>query len=117
MSDIISIHDLKIQTVIGVHAWEKAIKQPLTLDIQLFTDTKQAALTDDLQHAIDYDSLANHLIEYVQSTSFNLIETLAEKVAELILANTTSKRVMLTLKKPKAIASASHVSLTIERSR
>lgn len=115
--DIISIRDLKIQTQIGVHDWEQKIKQPLSFDIDLYFKTNQASQTDDINDAIDYATLSQKVMEYTQASSFALLETLAQKLCDLMLSEFPVETVKLTVKKPHAVPEAKIVALTIERNK
>ena len=113
--DIVFIRDLKIQTVIGVFEWERSIKQTVAFDLEMAADNTKAAATDQIEDALDYKSISDRVIEYVESNHFQLVETLAEKVAALIREEFSVPWVRLRLSKPGAIKPAKDVGVLIER--
>ena len=86
MLDTIYIHGLQCECVIGVWKWEKAITQTLVLDIDLARDIKPAASSDDLKDTLDYKNVADRVLEYAKQNEFDLIETLIERLSEVILS-------------------------------
>ncbi|MCL6618787.1 MAG: dihydroneopterin aldolase [Thermomonas hydrothermalis] len=117
MTDVVFIDGLCLDAVIGVHAHERLAPQPLRLDIRMQFDTRRAAASDALSDALDYDAVARRLAEYVASTRFALVETLAERCAALILDEFGAERVQLRLAKPTALKSAAAVGVEIARAR
>ncbi|MBT3425800.1 MAG: dihydroneopterin aldolase [Gammaproteobacteria bacterium] len=115
MKDIISIDSLQVDTVIGVYARERNIKQTLFIDLELYKDLSLAASSDQLDHTLDYDQLTKDLVALISETSFKLIEALAEQVAEYILTNFGVAGLRITVHKPGAIALAKNVSVTLQR--
>ena len=115
MRDIISIHALTAKTLIGVHPWEQAIPQTVCLDIDMGTDIQLAAEKDDITATLDYDAISHQLVEFLSAHSCQLIETLAEKIANFLLSHYPIPWVKLTVVKPGAIADAKSVAVTIER--
>ena len=117
MPDIVFIQNLQVETIVGVFDWERTIKQRLRIDLELATDIRKAAETDDLQYALDYNAISQRLCEYIESTEFKLIETLAEKIATLLQEEFAISGLKLTLHKPGAVAQAESVGLVIERGK
>ena len=115
MTDKILIRQLKIDTVIGIHEWEKAKTQPILLDLDLSFDCKRAAQTDHIDDALDYFAVCKEVTEFVASNHYELIETLAEQVAQLILSRFPCKKIKLSLYKPEAIDNTETVGLRIVR--
>lgn len=112
--DIVFINALQVQAVIGVYEWEKHIKQTLVFDIELKTSIKDAALTDDLQYTIDYAAVCEAITELCQ-TPHQLIETVAEKTAALLLERFPTVAVKVRLGKPGAVPAAGTVGVSIAR--
>jgi len=115
--DHIIIEGLEIQTVIGIYDWEKEIRQTVRLDLEMAWDIGKASETDDIAHALNYKSVAKRLIAYVESTSFGLIETLAEHCASTIMDEFSVSWLRLKLSKPGAVKGADNVAVLIERER
>jgi dihydroneopterin aldolase len=115
--DIIFLKDLKIETVVGIYDWERKIKQTVILDLEMATDVKKAASSDKIEDAIDYKAVAKRLIRFVGDSEFELVETLAERIAEIVLMEFGVTWVRLSLNKIGAIRGARDVGVVIERSK
>ena len=114
--DTIFIEGLEVEARIGVYDWEKKILQRLVFDIEVFVDIKAAATTDELAKTVDYKALSERVLAYVSDTQFELIEALAESLAQLLLQEFALDRLRLRVSKPTAVPEAKNVSLQIERS-
>ncbi len=117
VQDIVFIEALKVDTVIGVYEWEKTIQQTLQFDIEMRTDTRQAAQIDDLSKTVDYAEVADDVVKLAKENQVELIETVAEMVAEQILKSYPVQSVRIKLRKLGAVASTASVGVIIERSR
>ncbi len=115
--DIVFIQGLKIDTVIGIYDWERQIRQDVTLNIEMGFDTSVAAKTDHIDQTLDYKAVAKRLIEFVKASKFQLVETLAEKITQIILNEFKVEKVKLTLNKGEAVTGARGVGVIIERYR
>ncbi|MCF6236008.1 MAG: dihydroneopterin aldolase [Gammaproteobacteria bacterium] len=113
--DIIYLRNLKIETVIGIYDWEREIKQTVVLDLEMGTDIRKAAVTDRIEDTLDYKSVAKQVISFVETSEYQLVETLIEKVAELVMKNFSIPWMRLTINKQGAISGARDVGVTIER--
>ncbi len=83
--DIIYLRDLRIDTIIGIYDWERRMKQTIILDLEMGTDIRKAANSDNIDDTLNYKAVAKRLMSYVGSSEFELVETLAEKIAEIIM--------------------------------
>ena len=113
--DTVYIEGLKTDAVIGVYDWERSIRQTLVLDLELASDNRAAAATDGIADAVDYDAISKRILAYVQASEFELIETLAERVADIVLNEFHIPWLRLKLSKPGAVAEANDVGVIIER--
>lgn len=113
--DIIYLHGLKCECTIGVWEWEKTITQTLTLDIDLATNTASAAVTDKLADALDYQAIAARVQNYAKDHRFDLIETLVERLASVILDEFDTPWVKIKLDKGQAVKGVKNVGVVIER--
>ena len=113
--DIIYISDLRIETVIGIFDWERKIKQTVILDIEMAGDCRKAAVNDDVEDTVNYKGVAKRLIEFVGNSEYQLVETLAERCAEIILEEFRVPWVKLRLNKQGALRGARDVGVIIER--
>ncbi len=113
--DIIYLRDLTIETVIGVYDWEREIRQKVIFDLEMGTDIRKAAASDHIDDTLDYKSVAKRIIDYVEKSEFELVESLAEGVAAIILNEFKVPWVRLSLNKKGAVRGASDVGVIIER--
>jgi len=113
--DTIFLSDLRIETVIGIFDWERKIKQTVIFDLEMGADIKKAAGSDHIDDTLDYKAVAKRVIQFVEESEFQLVETLAEKVAQLILDEFQVPWIRLKLNKSGAIRGASGVGILIER--
>ncbi len=113
--DIIYIRDLKIDTVIGVFDWERQITQTISFDIDMATDIRKAAASDDLSDTLDYKAVSKRLIDFVGGSDCQLVETLAERICEIIINEFNVPWVRLRLNKKGALRGANDVGVLIER--
>ncbi len=114
--DKVFIRGLKVDTVIGVYDWERKVRQTLLVDVEMSTDIRAAAADDDLSKALDYHRISICLQEVGKENAFQLIETLAEKMADVLLAEFSIGQLTLCLQKPGAVPDAQTVGIAIERS-
>jgi len=115
--DIIYLHDLRIDTVIGVFDWERRVRQTVILDLEMGADIRRAAARDDLADTLNYKAVAKRLIDFVGHSEFQLVETLAERVAELLLKEFGVPWLRLRVNKQGAVRGARDVGVIIERSK
>ena len=113
--DIIYLRDLTIETVIGVYDWEREIRQKVIFDLEMGTDIRKAAASDNIADTLDYKSVAKRVIDYVGKSEFELVETLAEGVAGIILNEFDVPWIRLSLNKKGAVRGATDVGVVIER--
>lgn len=113
--DIIYLHDLRIDTVIGVFDWERRVRQTVILDLDMATDIRRAAASDDLADTLNYKAVAKRVIEFVEHSEFQLVETLAERVAERVLEEFAVSWLRLRVNKQGAVRGARDVGVVIER--
>ena len=114
--DIIYLHDLRIDTVIGVFDWERRVRQTVIIDLDMAADIRHAAASDNIEDTLNYKAVSKRLIEFVGTTRFKLVETLAEKIAEILLAEFKLRWVRVRVNKKGAVRGASDVGVIIERS-
>ena len=115
--DTIFLEDLQIDTVIGIYDWEREIRQVISLDLAMTADIRPAAASDQVQDTVDYKCVAKRLIQYVNNSHFELIETLIERVAQIVLYEFDVSAVKVRLKKPGAVRFSKTVGIEIERQR
>lgn len=113
--DIVFIRGLRLSTVVGVHPWEREAPRTVVLDLELGADCARAAATDAIADAVDYDAVARRLTQFCADSRFELIETLAEGCASILIQELGIPWVRLSLDKPGAIGEGIDVGVVIER--
>lgn len=113
--DRIFITGLTVETIIGIFEWERENQQRVILDLELSADVARAAKAEDIESALNYKTLSDTLINFIQDSEFQLIETLAEAVCEIVLRDFAVPWVKLTLHKPDALSGNTDVGVIIER--
>ena len=115
MTDIIYLRDLKVDTVIGIFEWERRTRQTICIDLEMGADIQRAARSDAIEDTLDYKAVAKTLIEFVENSQFCLVETLAERISEIILNRFGVPWLRLSINKKGAIRGARDVGVIIER--
>ena len=115
--DRIFLHGLTAECIIGFIDWERRVKQTVVLDIELPVDCRRASLTDEVADTLDYKKVAKCVLAYVAASEFKLVETLAHRVALLVLEEFGAEWVRVALNKPGAIRNSRDVGVVIERTR
>jgi dihydroneopterin aldolase len=113
--DIVYIRDLEIRTVIGIYDWERQIKQKVSIDLEMAADIARAAETDAIADTLDYKSIAKAIIAFTEASSFQLVETLAERIAEIVIKDFGVSWLRLRVSKPGAVRGSRDVGVIIER--
>lgn len=114
-SDVVFVKGLKVEAVIGVYDWERAINQPILIDIALETDISRAAVSDEVKDALNYKAVCDDVSAWCKEIQAELLEYLAGQLADRIIANYSCKTVTLSVAKPTAIAQADAVGVQITR--
>ncbi len=114
-SDVVFVKGLKVEAVIGVYEWERAITQPLLIDIALETDISDAAVSDDVNDALSYKEVCDDVSEWCKEIQAKLLEHLAGKISDKLLAKYACQKVTLSIAKPTAIKQADAVGVQITR--
>ena len=115
--DTIFLRDLEIDATIGIFEWEKRIKQKVRIDLEMATDITKAAASDSIEDTLDYKAISKRIIQFVEDSSYELIETLIEKIAEILLKEFNIPWVRITLSKPGAVRGSRDVGIVIERGK
>lgn len=113
--DTIFIRGLRIDTIIGIYDWERRVRQTIMLDVEMATDIRKAAASQNVSHTLDYYAIALRLTAFIQEQQFLLLETLAERCAELLQREFSITWLRLCVTKPTAVTSAQGVGVQIER--
>jgi dihydroneopterin aldolase len=115
--DRIFLRGLTAECVIGFIDWERRVKQTVVVDLELPVDCRQAAVSDDVADTVDYKKVSKRVLAFIEASEFKLVETLAQRLAMLILEEFTIEWIRLSINKPGAIRNSRDVGVSIERSR
>lgn len=113
--DRIFLRELQVETIIGIYDWERETRQTVSIDLEMATDNRAAAAADRIADALNYKSVAKRIIAFVEGSKFQLVETLAERIAAILLEEFEIPWVRVTVSKPGAIRGARDVGVCIER--
>jgi dihydroneopterin aldolase len=113
--DIVYISGLRAQAVIGVYEWERHVRQTLVVDLEMASDTARAAASDAIADALDYAAISQRVLALVEASHYQLIESLAEDVARVVMREFGVSWLKVRIAKPGAVAEAQNVGVLIER--
>ncbi len=113
--DILFVRELKIDTRIGIYDWERQVRQTVLVDLEIAGDAARAARTDRVESTINYQSVCQRLVEHVESSETELVETLAEAIARIVLDEFGASWVQVTVHKPAAVRGTRDVGVRIQR--
>jgi dihydroneopterin aldolase len=113
--DKIFLTELKVDTIIGIWEWERKIRQTVIIDIEMSADIAKAAATDSVEDTLNYKSVAKRIQSFVGESSFQLVETLAERIAGIVREEFGVQWVKVRVNKPGAIRGSRDVGILIER--
>jgi dihydroneopterin aldolase len=115
--DRIFLHGLTVECIIGFIDWERRVRQTVVVDLEMPVDCTRAAASDEVADTLDYKKVAKRALEFIGASEFRLVETLAHRLALVILAEFGVEWVRVSLNKPGAIRNSRDVGVMIERSR
>jgi len=113
--DTIYLHDLRVDAVIGIWDWERKIRQSVVIDLDMAADIRKAAATDRVDDTLNYKLVAKRVQQFVAESEFQLVETLAERIAAIVTGEFDVPWVRVRVNKPGAIRGAQDVGVIIER--
>lgn len=113
--DTVYVRGLQVDTIIGIHDYERAHRQTVILDLELGYDIRAAAASEDIALTLDYQAISERLCEFIRGSEFKLVETLAERCTALVREEFGVPWLRLRLAKPDALHYAEEVGIVIER--
>jgi len=116
-ADTIFLHEMKVEAIVGIWDWERQIRQTVSIDLEMGADIARAAATDSIEDTLNYKAVAKAVQQFVTDSRFQLVETMAEKIAEMILGDFDIPWVTVSVSKPGAIRGARDVGVRIRRER
>lgn len=114
-SDLVYISGLEVATVIGIYEWERGVRQIVSLDLEMATDIRRAARSDAIEDALNYKAVAKRVTEFIEGSDYQLLESLAEAVAQLVLREFAVPWLRLRISKPGAVRGSRDTGVMIER--
>jgi len=115
--DRIFLRGLSVECIIGFIDWERRVKQTIVIDLELPVDCRSAAISDEVEDTLDYKKVAKRVIAFAEASEFKLVETLAQRLALLVLEEFGVEWIRLSVNKPGAIRGSRDVGVSIERTR
>lgn len=113
--DTIFLKDLRVKAVVGIWEWERRMPQVISIDLEMAADVRRAAERDHIDATLDYKAVTKRVARFVEESRFQLIETLAERIAEIITGEFSVPWVRVAVHKPFAIRGSRDVGISIER--
>jgi dihydroneopterin aldolase len=113
--DTIFLNDMRIETTVGIWDWERKIKQTVSIDLEMGADIRRAAASDSIEDTLNYKSVAKRVQQFVGDSGFQLVETMAERIAETVLDEFEVPWIRVSVNKPGAIRGAKGVGIKIYR--
>ncbi len=115
--DRIHIRDLALRCIIGIQPHERNQRQDVTINITLEADLRPAGQSDNIDDTVNYKTIKRNVVDLVESSSFLLVERLAEQIAQVCLGQRGVQRATVTVDKPGALRFARSVAVEITRER
>jgi FolB domain-containing protein len=115
--DKVIIKNLLARGIIGVNDWERKRAQDILINVTLFTDTRRAAETDDINECVNYSTMSKKITAHAESAGRLTVEALAGDLAKLCLEEKGVQKVIVRVEKPGAVRYAESVGVEIERNR
>jgi dihydroneopterin aldolase len=115
--DTIFLHELQVKTIIGIEDWERKILQTVSIDLEMGADIQRAAKTDSIDNALNYKAVAKRVQQFVADSEFQLVETMAESIADIVLQEFEVPWIQVRVSKPGAIRGARDVGVRIRRAK
>lgn len=101
--DTVFLRDLTVPAIIGAYDWERLVRQVLIIDVEMAVDLTRAAADDDLTHALDYAAVAERITGFIQDGQFQLIETVADRLASTLMGEFGIPWIRLEVRKPRPL--------------
>jgi len=115
--DIIFLNGLTTECIIGIWDWERRVKQKVVIDLEMAADVRKAARSDAIEDTLDYKKVSKRLLQFVGESDYQLVETLTERIAQIVVSEFDVPWVRVRLNKQGAIRGSRDVGILIERRR
>ncbi|KAI8355198.1 Dihydropteroate synthase-like protein [Mortierella sp. GBAus27b] len=117
MTDKICIRDLTVRNIIGVDAWERSKRQPIIINLTVYTSVSAAGDTDHLPYSIHYGVLCKTVEAHSEKSVFRSVEALADSIARITIRKCHAPKITVRIDKPRALLHAASAGVEITRSR
>ncbi len=118
MHDAVFVSGLELYCIIGLKPWEREVMQKVRIDLEMEADCQAAGRSDTVADALDYRAVAKRVQALVESSSYQLVEALAERIAAVVLEEfPAAHAVKVRVAKPGAVRWAESVGVEIRRTR
>ncbi len=117
MKDTIFLSGLTAECIIGIWDWERKVKQKVVIDLEMAADIRRAAASDRIEDTLDYKKVSKRLQQFVEQSQFQLVETLTDRIAQVVITEFNVPAVRVRLNKQGALRGSRDVGIVIERSR
>lgn len=115
MTDKIFLTALRTECIVGIWDWERKVKQPVVIDLEMACDIRKAALSDHIDDTVDYKKVSKRLLSFIGESQYQLVETLTENIARIVITEFDVPWVRVRLNKQGAIRNSRDVGILIER--
>jgi dihydroneopterin aldolase len=115
MTDKIFLTALKTECIVGIWDWERKVKQTVVVDLEMASDIRKAALSDHIDDTVDYKKVSKRLLTFISESQYQLVETLTENIARIVITEFDVAWVRVRLNKQGAIRNSRDVGILIER--
>ena len=113
--DKIYLTGIRIEAIVGIWEWERRLPQTVLVDLEMAADIRRAAASDSIEDTLNYKLVAKRVQELVTESKFQLVETMAEKIAATVIGEFAVPWIRVKINKPGAIRGAQDVGVIIER--
>ncbi|HET9693221.1 MAG TPA: dihydroneopterin aldolase [Steroidobacteraceae bacterium] len=117
MTDTIFLSGLTAECIIGIWDWERKVKQKVVIDLEMAADIRKAAASDHIDDTLDYKKVSKRLQQFVEQSQFQLVETLTDRIARIVITEFDVPAVTVRLNKQGALRGSRDVGIVIERRR
>ena len=117
MKDTIFLSGLTAECIIGIWDWERKVKQKVVIDLEMAADIRRAAASDRIEDTLDYKKVSKRLQQFVEQSQFQLVETLTDRIAQIVITEFGVPAVKVRLNKQGALRGSRDVGIVIERRR
>lgn len=113
--DKIFVRELRVETIVGIWDWERRMPQTVSIDLEMGADIRRAAQSDDIDATLDYRGVAKRVSSFVADSRYQLIESMAEGIAEVVMNEFSVPWIKVVIHKPGAVRGSKDVGVLIER--